>query len=144
MPVDYTHEITVDRAFGDAIHLFTPKGEEAWVPGWKPSYIFPTSGETREEMIFTTGENDEATFWTCLKWQPDAGHARYFRLTPQSRAVIVDVQCRPENPHRTRVRVTYRMHALTDAGRTFLSGMTQSSFAGMIDEWAGLIGALES
>ncbi len=66
MQKHYVHEITVDRPAAAAFPLFTPKGEEAWVPGWKPEYIRPETGETCEEMLFTTGEGEEKTFWTCL------------------------------------------------------------------------------
>ena len=140
---DYSHEITVYRPFSEAIQLFSPKGEETWVPGWNPNYIVPSTGETREEMIFTTGDGEETTFWTCLKWQPKRGHARYFRLTPQSRVGIVDVQCQTEGSDRTRVRVNYQMQPLSSAGHSYLDAMTQSAFVSMIDEWASLIQKLD-
>ena len=113
---EYSHEIVVDRPASEAFPLFTPKGEEAWVPGWKPTHVRPASGETCEEMIFTTGEGDEQTFWTCLSWRLDRCHVRYLRLTPASRMAFVDVQCRPEGPERTRVSVGYQIQALMDQG----------------------------
>ena len=91
MQRDYSHEIVVDRPVSEAFRLFTPKGEETWVPGWKPTYVRPDTDETCEEMVFTTGEGEEATFWTCLKWQPESWHVRYLRLTPASRVSFVDV-----------------------------------------------------
>ena len=135
----YSHEILVDRPLIKTLPLFTPKGEETWVPGWKPTYIAPDTGETREEMIFATGEGEEATFWTCLKWEPEAGHARYLRFTPGSRVAFVDVQCRPDGAARTRVRVAYQIETLSTAGESFVSGMSESAFVDMIDEWSRLI-----
>jgi len=143
MKKDYSHEIMVDRPASEAFPLFTPKGEEAWVPGWNPTYIRPTSGETCEEMIFTTGEGDEKTFWTCLTWQPDQWHVRYLRLTPASRVAFVDVQCTSEGSDLTRVRVAYEMQALSDHGRSQLEALTESEFASSIDEWSGLIKAMK-
>ena len=142
MQKEFFHEITVDLPAAVAFPLFTPKGEEAWVPGWNPTYVQPESGETCEEMIFTTGEGDEKTFWTCLTWQPDQRHVRYLRLTPASRVAFVDVQCRPEGPEKTRVRVAYETQALTDHGRTVLKDQTESEFANSIDEWSDLIRAM--
>ena len=141
MKNDYSHEIVVDRPASEAFPLFTPKGEEAWVPGWNPTYIRPETGKTCEEMIFTTGEGDEKTFWTCLSWQPDQWHVRYLRLTPASRVTFVDVQCSPDGPDRTRVRVAYQVHAISDHGRSYLEGLTESDFAKSIDEWSDMIQA---
>ncbi len=67
---------------------------------------------------------------------------RYLRLTPTSRVAFVDVQCRPEGPDRTRVRVTYQMQALSDHGRSYLEDFTESEFVKSIDEWSGLIQAM--
>ncbi len=141
MKNDYSHEIVVDRPVSEAFPLFTPKGEEAWVPGWNPTYIQPETGETCAEMIFTTGEGDEKTFWTCLSWQPDQWHVRYLRLTPASQVAFVDVQCRPDGPDRTRIRVAYQVHAISDHGRSDLEGLTESEFAKSIDEWSDMIRA---
>ena len=138
----YAHEIVVDRPASEAFPLFTPKGEEAWVPGWAPTYIRPESGETCEEMIFTTGEGEEKTFWTCLSWQPEQWHVRYLRLTPASRVAFVDVRCMPDGPERTRVRVAYDVQALSDHGRAYLHDLTESAFANSIDEGSDLIRAM--
>ncbi len=139
MQKHYVHEITVDRPAAEAFPLFTPRGEEAWVPGWEPTYIRPETGETCAEMLFTTGEGDEKTYWTCLSWQPEKWHVRYLRLTPASRVAFVDVQCQPVGPERTQVRVAYEVVALNDHGRSYLENFPQSSFAKSIDEWSSLI-----
>ena len=142
MQKDFSHEITVERPASEAFALFTPRGEEAWVPGWTPTYIRPENGETCEEMIFTTGEGDEKTFWTCLSWEPDQYHVRYLRLTPASRVAFVDVRCWPLGRDRTRVRVAYQLQALSDRGRSYLDDLTESDFAKSIDGWSDLIRAM--
>ncbi|MGN6465059.1 MAG: hypothetical protein ACTHLP_06195 [Rhizobiaceae bacterium] len=135
----FTHEIVVPLPAGKAFPLFTPRGEEGWVPGWKPAYLLPESGETCENMVFTTGGGDDATIWTCLKWQPRTWQVRYLRVTPASRAAFVDVVCSEECPALTRVRVSYEFVALTESGRDFVAGMTPQSFAADIDNWSMLI-----
>ncbi len=136
-----SREFTLDRPPGAAIGLFTPRGEEAWVPGWAPVYIRPASGDTVPEMLFTTGAGEELTFWTCLAWEPDAGHARYLRLTPASRAAFVDVRCDDNGAGGTRVRVEYDVTALTAAGEALVAEMSAESFAGQIGAWPELIAA---
>ncbi len=141
MQKTYSHEILVDLPVSRAFPLFTPKGEEAWVPGWEPTYVQPRTGKTCEEMIFTTGQGDDKTFWTCLSWQPDQWHVRYLRLTPTSRVAFVDVRCTPITVNRTQVHVVYEMQALTDAGRSYVERLSEDTFAKSIDEWADLIAA---
>ena len=142
MQKTFSHEITVDLAVSQAFPLFTPKGEESWVPGWKPNYIQPATGETCEEMIFTTGESEEKTFWTCLSWEPDKWHVRYLRITPASRVAFVDVRCTPVADDRTQVRVVYEMRALTDVGHSHIEDLSEDAFVKSIDEWADLISSL--
>jgi len=122
--------------------LFTPKGEEAWVPGWTPDYLAPANGETGKDMLFTTGEGAEKTFWTCLDWQPQAGRVRYLRLTPETRVAFVEVNCMPAGEGRTQVTVSYEVQALTEAGEAWLASFTEDTFVGSIDEWADLIAKL--
>lgn len=141
MQIEFSHEIALDLAVGDAFPLFAPKGEEAWVPGWQPEYLSPTTGETAEEMLFRTGSGDETTIWTCLKWEPDRWHARYLRVTPASRVAIVDVRCRADGPVRTVVRVSYTFIPLSEAGERLVAATTPHGFAASIDEWARLIHA---
>jgi hypothetical protein len=90
----YSQEIAIDRPVADAFPLFTPRGEEDRVPGWKPDYFAPEDGGTEKDMLFATGEGEERTWRTCLDWQPDKHFARYLRLAPGSRAAFVEIDCR--------------------------------------------------
>src|SRR5688500_10788176 len=105
MQSEFSHEIAIGLPVVEAFPLFTPKGEEAWVPDWRPQYLSPLSGETAEEMLFRTGSGADTTIWTCLKWEPEVSHVRYLRVTPASRVAVVDVRCRAEGAARTVARV---------------------------------------
>jgi len=135
----YEHEIVVERPIDEAFPLFTPKGEEDWVPGWKPVYFAPESGETQKDMLFATGENAERTWWTCLEWDPERHRVRYLRLTPDSRAAFVEVNCQARNSGSTMVAVSYDVQALGKAGEAYMDEMTDEAFAEMIGEWPELI-----
>ena len=144
MQREFSHEITVARSLSEALPLFTPRGEEEWVPGWKPEYIDPKSGDTQAEMLFVTSHGNQRTFWTCLAWQPGDGHVRYLKITPDSQIGFVDVQCRSDGPDKTIVRVMYQLNGLSDSGLAHLNEMTEASFAEMIDHWARLIEQMPS
>ena len=120
MTADFSHEISVTLPVDEAFPLFTPKGEERWVPGWRPNYVWPVSGETCKDMIFTTGSGDEATVWTCLTWVPGQHRVRYLRTTPGSRVAFVEVNCRADGEWTTRVTVSYRYVALSGSGAAFI------------------------
>ena len=135
----YSHEITVDRPVADAFPLFTPRGEENWVPGWKPNYFAPEGGETKKDMLFATGEGAERTWWTCLDWQPEQHFVRYLRLTPGSRAAFVEIACRARDAETTLVKVSYDIQTLGAPGDCYIADMTDEKFAGMIGEWPRLI-----
>jgi hypothetical protein len=139
MPVDCTHEIALDMAVSDAFPLFTPKGEEGWVPGWRPTYIEPADGETAVEMLFKTGTGEETTFWTCLAYEPQRYHARYLRITPASRIAFVDVRCRASGPKSCIATVSYSLVPLNEAGRAHVETMSPDAFARMIEDWGRLI-----
>lgn len=141
MKTEFSHEIVIDRSPQHALPLFTPKGEEAWVPGWRPDYIAPEDGATCEEMLFRTGDGPEETFWTCMRFSPEDGHARYLRITPASRIAFVDVKCIGDDGGKTRVRVAYETYPLGDAGKEYLSRTGPADFAAMIEEWGNLIAA---
>lgn len=138
---DFAHEFVLPFSPAEAMPLFTPKGEEGWVPHWSPVYVTPPSGETAEEMVFITDQDGEVTYWICLAWRPAAGHARYLRLTPGKMAAFVDISCRAEGEDGTRVRVGYVYHALGEAGQAHLAGLDQQAFAQMIGKWPEMIAA---
>jgi len=135
MPV-LSHSFILPMSPDQALPLFTPKGEEAWVPGWAPAYVDPPGGDTVEGMIFSTGNG--AVWWTCLRWCPAAGEARYLRLTPGVKAARVTVLCRAEGAG-TRVSVAYDWHALGGEGAAEIAALTPDGFASEIDGWRTLI-----
>lgn len=139
MRIAFCHEISLPLPAEEAFPLFTPKGEELWVPDWAPEYISPASGEVCKEMIFATGSGDEATLWACLEWQPAERHVRYLRTTPGSRMAFVDVTCKPDGAARTTACVSYSYVPLSERGRAFVAAITPESFAAGIEEWATLI-----
>ncbi|MEC9342445.1 MAG: SRPBCC family protein [Pseudomonadota bacterium] len=128
-------EIEIPLPPSRAIRLFTPKGEEAWVPGWMPRYVEPVDGETVAGMVFETGEGEERTIWTCLEWSPESGYAAYLRVVPGSRVSRVHVACRADGGKSSRVSVRYVHVAITPQGEAWLERMTQEAFEAEIGAW---------
>ena len=133
--VEHRHRIELALPIDIAFPLFTPKGEEAWAPGWTPRYLHPADGTPGEGMVFRTDHDDETTLWGCVVFRPQAHHVRYARVTPTSRFGFVDIVCRSLGAERTEVTVGYDYTALTAAGEAFLAAFDRPRFAAMIDGW---------
>lgn len=139
--VDLAHKITIGWPAAQAVHLFTPRGEELWVDNWAPRYIFPATGETGRGMVFKTDHGSEETWWTCLDWEPDRGRVRYLRINPGSRVSFVTVSLAAASERETNVDVSYQVTPLA-AGRAGVP--TQAQFSEQIETWRELVNALPS
>lgn len=124
-----------------AIDLFTPKGEEAWVPDWKPRYIWPRTGETRREMLFITGAGADSVIWTCLAWEPDLGHARYQKIMAPALVIYVDVRARPIQTGRSSITVTYSYAPLSPAGERVVADIDREAHRAALARWPAMLRA---
>jgi hypothetical protein len=94
--------ITVPLPPDQAIALFTPEGERAWVPGWDPQHHSTT--------VFTTEHGGARTTWLVLDAGPHA--VRYARVRPDHHAGTVEVRCQADGDG-TAATVTYDLTPLT-------------------------------
>ena len=133
--VERQHRIVVSGPVDRVFPLFTPIGETQWVPGWHPEFLHPESTETREGMVFRTGQGSELTLWSCIAWDPAKCHVRYARVTPSSRFGFVDVVCREPSAGQKEAVVTYTFTALNDDGASYLTSLSNEAFIDMIDDW---------
>lgn len=137
--IERHHAIDLPLAIKEAFPLFTPLGEMHWVDDWTPRFIHPPDGKTCDGMVFTTGEGDEFTLWSCIEWRPEAHRVRYARVMPASRFAHVAVQCLSLGSGSTRVEVRYELTALNESGSAKLDALTEDAFRASIDGWRHLI-----
>lgn len=133
--LERSHSIVVSGPVDRVFPLFTPIGETLWVDDWNPEFLHPQNGETHLGMVFRTAHGDETTLWACTDWDPVAHRIRYVRVTPDSRFGFVEVACRPAADGGTEVSIAYTFTALSTAGRSYLSELTEDAFAQMIEGW---------
>ena len=118
----HTGSITVPLPPDEAIALFTPEGERAWVPDWDP--------EHHSDTVFTTAH----AIWVVVESGPRA--VRYARVAPGAHAGTVAVACHAHGAA-TRAEVTYDLAPLTPGALDdFAAG-----FDAMLAEWERRIGA---
>lgn len=115
-----TGRIRVGLPPAEAFRLFTPRGEQDWVPGWKPWFPAPAGDDTEPGTVFETGAHGHRTVWLVLGRQPGR-RISYARVTPGDRAGTVTVVINAASEHQpdeaddaSDVEVSYELTALTD------------------------------
>lgn len=128
------HTILLPVSAEEAFPLFTPEGERLWVEDWNPHHFYPANGETIVGMVFITGHGEETTYWTLVDFDNAARKARYSRVTPGSRSVLVEVECEAIGEHEARVTVRYALTGLSEAGNATIAAFVEN-YGAMIEDW---------
>lgn len=89
-------------------------------------------------MTFLTGDGPEETFWTVTDFNEIKHYARYARITPGSRSVLVEIQCAATGLAETAVEVRYMLTGHNEAGNENIRAFA-GEFPAMIEEWRALI-----
>jgi len=130
--------VHVDAPPEHAFPLFTAPGERLWVPGWDPVIVTGGHGLERGSVWLTT-HGAETTIWLVVDYDPETLHARYARITPESRAGWVEVFARSDGEGGAAVEVTYQLTALNEHGVEALAGFDEDHYAQMMLEWERMI-----
>ena len=122
----------------EALWLFTPEGERAWVEGWSPIY---STGEPSERAgtVFVTRAHGAETTWVVIGIDRREHTAAYARLTPGHHAGTVRVRCQDLRPGYSRVMVEYDLTALEGSRPSALDGFREAPFAALIESWGTAI-----
>ena len=81
----------------EAFRLFTPRGEQDWVHGWRPHFPAPASDDTEPGTVFETSAHGQHTIWLVTDRQPGK-RISYARLTPGDQAGTVAVAISAAGP----------------------------------------------
>lgn len=120
----------------EALPLFTPEGERAWVPGWDPEPVHAPAGSlSREGAVFRTTHGGEETVWLVQRVDASEGAADYVRITPGNRLGTVHVRCAADGNGGSIVEIGYRLTALSPAGADALDAITPEVFEADIRGW---------
>ena len=133
-----TGTLRVDAAPEHAFQLFNAPGERLWIEGWDPVILSGGDGRPRGS-VWITGDETNQTIWVVVDYDPVALHARYARVTPNSRAGIVEIFARPDGSGATEVEVSYELTALNVHGNEALASFGDEDFKQMLVEWERLI-----
>jgi hypothetical protein len=115
-----TGRIQVPLPPEEAFRLFTPRGEQDWVHGWRPHFPAPASDDTEPGTVFETSAHGQHTIWLVTDRQPGK-RISYARVTPGDQAGTVAVVISAAGRH-SEVEVTYQLTALNSLADDKLSG----------------------
>lgn len=123
----------------EAFALFTPRGEERWVHGWRPLFPADAPDDTEPGTVFETVHGDERTTWVVLTRDPGR-HVSYARVTPGLRAGTVTVGVVPRPDGGSTAEVVYDLTALTADGARDLDAFA-GGYAAFLRSWEDAIAA---
>ena len=133
-----TGTLTVDLPPSQAFRLFTPRGEEDWVAGWRPRFPAPADDDSAPGTVFETDAHGRTTTWVVVDRTP--GHRiRYARVVPGDTAGTVTVELADAGGH-SDVTVTYDLTALSASAIEPLRGFA-ARYPDMLRHWADAIAA---
>jgi hypothetical protein len=131
--VSLTGQVAVALPPGEALVLFTPRGEERWVPGWRPRFPAPPDDDSAPGTVFETHAGGEHTIWVVAE-REDGRRVAYARVTPGSRAGKVTVTAGGDGRGGAAVQVTYELTALSPEGARVLSEFA-AGYASFLRSW---------
>ncbi|GII52559.1 hypothetical protein Pth03_09480 [Planotetraspora thailandica] len=123
----------------EAFVLFTPRGEESWVDGWRPRFAVDTDDDSAPGTVFETDAHGELTTWVVLD-RERGRRVSYARVTPGSRAGIVTVRLDDAPDGHSTVEVTYEMTALAPEGDRVLREFA-AGYPAFLKSWEEAIAA---
>jgi hypothetical protein len=136
--VRLTGTIRVPLPPTDALTLFTPTGERAWVPGWEPQFPSPVADDTEPGTVFQTDHAGRRSTWTVAR--RDAGTTiAYVTTTPGNRAGLVTVTCAPWEDEMTLATVSYDLTALAPTANADLDRFA-AHYPSFLEQWQQAIG----
>jgi hypothetical protein len=133
-----TGQLTVDLPPDQAFRLFTPCGEQDWVPQWQPRFPAPAADDTAPGTVFQTHAHGQTTTWVVVD-RTAGRHIRYARVIPHDNAGTVTVTLDDADGH-SDVTVTYELTALTDAANHHLHEFA-ARYPAFLQSWQDAIAA---
>ena len=131
-----TGSFLVDESPADAFVLFTARGEESWVPEWRPHFPVPTIDDTRVGIVFQTPTPLGTATWVVTHSDPPRSIS-YAQFVEGRRVTLVEVSLESAGAG-SRITVTYRVCPL-DADARALAQDFAATYEDFLRQWARLI-----
>lgn len=127
----------LEMSADNALQLFTPEGERAWVNGWDPKPLYPAQVGVafQTNAVFRVDEGTEHSLWTIIEADLRARVAEYIYVVEGERVSRVRVEIQPLGVKQCLVRVHYVHTATSEKGLQFVASVTEDAFAQKMRDW---------
>jgi hypothetical protein len=125
-----------------AFPFFSPRGEEAWVPGWKPEILYPAGAEWETGLVFRTVHDGQESIWFIRELDRERHRVTYDRVDVGMTATTVRVTCEEIVPGSTDVTVRYTFVGISEAGNELVRSRDAGDFANRMGGWRDAITAV--
>jgi hypothetical protein len=116
--------------------LFGPLDEQRWEANWNPTILYPPSGATQRDAVFTAEHHDGTpSFWTIVEFDPDNFRISYVRVHPATHVARIDIACTGDSDETTRADVTYTFTGLTAPGNAYVEAFTEPHYVEWLRSW---------
>ena len=140
MRVTRTANIRLDAPPDVVFPLFGPLDERRWEPSWNPTILYPPSGATQRDAVFTATHADGTpSFWTIVLFEPADLRISYVRMHPATHVARIDIACSADAERGTRAQVTYTFTGLSEAGNAYVETFTEPHYAEWLRAWEDAI-----
>jgi hypothetical protein len=135
--VTHSYRQEIDAGPDEVFPLLCPVRERDWLHGWDCEMVYSESGYAEEGAVFTTrGEAGEAdTIWLITRRDEQTHTIQFARITPDSRAVKLDIAVTGDGAGRSHVDIRYQFTALNETGNRFTHGYTEEKFLRVMRFW---------
>jgi hypothetical protein len=134
----------ITRSYEQTIHadpdrvfdLLCPVKEAEWLDGWDYSLLYSESGLAEEGCVFLSRqEGEKDTIWMITKRDVQTREIEFVRATPESRIARLTIVVSEKAAMVSKVKITYIITALCQAGNSFLEAFTVENFEGAMKFW---------
>jgi hypothetical protein len=129
--------IILNEAIEKVFPLFSAKGEEKWVAGWNPEYIFPEDGSFVENQVFKTksGNEKEKEYIWIVTYLNKQEYRVVYTVSTENRIWTVKVQCSATDVKNTSAEISYTYTALNKTGEELNILALQKMFQNNLKDW---------
>lgn len=139
--VKHTASFKIQEPVNVLFPLFSAEGEKLWVPGWDYENIMGSTG-LHEDYVFVTKCHDHAAsdaVWVVKRYEPEHYLVQLYKIEPEEKLGIIEVQCFELENSLTKVQVTYEYIGLSATGNEFIADFSLEKYETFIGEWESLL-----
>ena len=139
--IKHSASFEIPQAIDVLFPLFSAEGEKAWVPGWTYKHVMG-SNDLHEDYVFVTTNHDHASadaVWIVKEYDPSNYRVQFYKVEPEQKVGIIEVQCIAQGNSKAKVQVTYEYIGLSEKGNQFVSDFTTDDYQVFISEWQILL-----